>query len=242
MKRTLTVFCLPYAGGNKYSYREFKSKAPSFLDFVTLEYPGRGARMGEPLVKEISVIVDGLFEQIKDKLSNGEYAFYGHSMGGLVTYLLTQKIIENNLKLPLHLFITGTSGPGAVTRGEKKRHLMGQKEFLDEIKEFGGMPDEVLENEELLHYFEPILRSDFEASENYVHVSKHVMDIPITVITGSEEDFEHEDIQAWQNESLQVIDFRRLPGKHFFIFNYVQEIIQIIAKKLTSLTKVHHYE
>lgn len=62
------------------------------------------------------------------------------------------------------------------------------------------------------------------------------------MITGTDEDLEPEDIKIWQNESLQYVDFRSLPGKHFFIFDYVQEIIQIIAKKLTSLTKVHHHE
>jgi surfactin synthase thioesterase subunit len=93
MKRTLNLFCLPYAGGNKYSYREFKAKAPSFLNLVTLEYPGRGARMGEPLSTDISQIVNGLYDQIGNLLDKEEYAFYGHSMGGLVAYLLTLKVI-----------------------------------------------------------------------------------------------------------------------------------------------------
>lgn len=242
MKTTLNLFCLPYAGGNKYSYREFKAKAPSFLNLVTLEYPGRGGRINEPLATDITYIVNGLYEQIRTLVDKEDYAFYGHSMGGLVAYLLTQKIIENNHKAPLHLFITGTSGPAAISRGEKKRYLLEKKEFIQEIKDFGGMPDEVLENEELLQYFEPILRSDFEASETYSHPVYPVLKVPITVITGTDEELEAEDIKIWQNESIHNVDFRRLPGKHFFIFDYVQEIIQIIAKKLSSLTKVHHYE
>ncbi len=242
MKRKLNLFCLPYAGGNKYSYREFKAKAPPFLNLISLEYPGRGARMNEPLERDITSIVNDLYDQIRSLIDKEDYAFYGHSMGGLVAYLLTIKIIENNHKQPLHLFITGTSGPAAITRGEKKRYLLEKKEFLEEIKEFGGMPDEVLDNEELLHYFEPILRADFEASETYTHLNNPPLKIPITVITGTNEDLEPADIKAWQNESIVNVDFRSLPGKHFFIFDYVYEIIQIIAKKLATLTKVHHYE
>lgn len=242
MNPVFTIFCLPYAGGNKYSYRQFKSKSPSFLNFVLLEYPGRGGRMAEPLVTDIHIIVNDLYTQVKDLIVKEDYAFYGHSMGGLVAYLLAVKIIENKLKQPLHLFITGTMGPSATSRGEKKRHQMVQDEFLEEIKGFGGMPDEMLQNNELLYYFEPILRSDFEASESYIHTYYPALNVPITVITGTGEDMEAGDIEAWQHESLYKVDFRRLPGKHFFIFDFVPEIIQIIAKKLTAPIKLKHYE
>lgn len=242
MKQALNVFCLPYAGGNKYSYRELKRQAPAFLNFILLEYPGRGARMGEPLITDIHIIVDDLFAQIKDSIRNEDYALYGHSMGGLIAYLLTVKITEHKLKQPLHLFITGTSGPSAISRGEKKRFQMAQDEFFKEIKNFGGMPDEILENDELLLYFEPILRSDFQASESYIHESHPALNVPITVITGTGENFEAGDVEIWQKESLHKVDFKRLPGKHFFIFDFVPELIQIIAKKLTSPIKANYYE
>ncbi len=44
MNLKLNVFFLPFAGGNKYSYRDFKEKAPSFINIISLEYPGRGAK------------------------------------------------------------------------------------------------------------------------------------------------------------------------------------------------------
>lgn len=242
MKQAINVFCLPYAGGNKYSYRDFKAKAPPFLNFIMLEYPGRGARIGEPLATDIHFIVNDLYNQIRNSINTADYAFYGHSMGGLVAYLLTVKITENQLREPLHLFITGTSGPSSLSRGEKKRFQMVQDEFIKEIRDFGGMPDEMLENNELLHYFEPILRSDFEATELYNYSHYPPLNIPITVITGTGEDLEAGDIEIWQKESLYKVDFRRLPGKHFFIFNFISEIIQIIGKKLTVPLKVKHYE
>jgi surfactin synthase thioesterase subunit len=153
-------------------------------------------------------------------------------MGGLLAYLLTKKIIENNHKAPLHLFITGTTGPASLSRTEKKKHLLPKNEFINELKEFDGMPDEVLTNEELLAYFEPILRADFKATENYMHEEDEPLNIPITVITGSEEDMEISDIQLWQKVTKSVVSFKRMPGKHFFIFNYPNEIIEIISKKL----------
>jgi len=239
MKHNTNLFCLPFAGGNKYSYRGFVDKAPGFLNMITLDYPGRGARMNEPLPADNEELVNDLYNQVSPLVNNGEYAIYGHSLGGLMAYLLTRKLIENGLNPPCHLFITGTTGPSAISRTEKKRHLLEKKEFFEEIRELDGMPEEILNNEELLFYFEPILRSDFKVSETYIHQDNPPLDIPVTVITGTEEDMELADIQLWQKETSHQVDFKRMPGKHFFIFQHTYKIIEIISRKLylhTSLS------
>lgn len=235
----LNIFCLPFAGGNKYSYREYKEMAPSFINFICLEYPGRSSRIKEPLLTDAHELVDDLYKIIINQIDDGDYAIYGHSLGGLLTYLLTRKLKENGHKLPVHLFITGTTGPSSKSRGEKTRHLLPRNEFIQELKDLKGMPDEILNNDELLFYYEPILRSDFMASENYIHEVADPLEIPITVITGKEEDMEISDIELWQKETIYEIDFRRLPGNHFFIYKYANAIIQIISKKLLVTTKVY---
>ncbi len=238
IKKTITLFCLPFAGGNKYSYREFSEKAPPFLKIVTLDYPGRGSRMKDPLPADIETLTDDLYNQVQQFPAGQEYAIYGHSLGGLMAYKLARKLVDNGYEPPLHLFITGTTGPAAESRSEKKRHLLGKTEFLAEIRDLDGMPEEILNNEELLYYFEPILRSDFKISEDYLHVAGEPLDIPMTVITGTEEDMELADIQLWQQETRQQVDFKRLPGKHFFIFQHTYHVIEIIAKKLYAYNTV----
>ena len=242
MKKSINLFCLAFAGGNKYSYREFVEKAPSFLNIIPLEYPGRGGRIKEPLLPDIIAVTNDLYKQISPLIGEKEYAIYGHSMGGLTAYLLTRKLIENGHRPPLHLFITGTTGPSAISRTEKKRHLLEKEEFIQEIKDLDGMPDEILYNEELLDYFEPILRSDFVASETYLHQDAAPVDISFTVITGTEEDMEMEDILLWQKESIHEVDFKQMPGKHFFIFQHIYQIFEIISQKLQSNKIPQAYE
>ncbi len=84
----------------------------------------------------------------------------------------------------------------------------------------------------MLYYFEPILRSDFKLSEDFKYVEKIPFNIPVTVITGTEEDMEMEDIRLWQKETTCTVDFKRMPGKHFFIFQHAFKIMEIISKKL----------
>lgn len=238
MKKTTNLFCLPFAGGNKYSYREFVEKAPSFLNLITLDYPGRGTRMREPMPINIDALAHDLYTQVSPLIGQENYAIYGHSLGGLMAYLLTRKLLENGHHAPSHVFITGTTGPSAMSRSEKKRHLLNKEDFINEVRALDGMPEEILNNEELLYYFEPILRSDFKISENYIYQEKSPLNIPITVITGTEEDMEMEDIQLWQKETSHIVDFKRLPGKHFFIFQHAFKIVEIISRKL-YLHKTH---
>lgn len=233
----INLFCLPFAGGSKYSYRLYEENLPSFLHLVPLEYPGRGTRLSEPLKEDVDQLVQDLYTQIEDRLEQSPYAIYGHSMGGLMAYLLTRKIIENGKTPPLHLFITGTPGPAASSRTERKRHLMDKKTFIEEVRSLNGSPDEILQNDELLEYIEPILRADFKVSENYNYLREGMLNIPMTVITGTSENIKQEEILLWQKETQMAVDFRRMPGHHFFIFKYPYEIIQIIAKKL-----VVHYK
>lgn len=239
MNRSINLFCLPFAGGNKYSYREYLEKAPGLLNIIPLDYPGRGSRIKEPLQSDINALVEDLYTQVQAKTEEGPYAIYGHSMGGLLTYLLAKKLVINKKRKPIHLIITGTSGPSDTRRSEKQRHLMPSKEFIQEIKDFGGMPDEVLQNDELLYYFEPILRSDFRTSENYVYQQTDPLDVPITIITGTEEDMTQPEIALWQKESTKEVEFMKMKGNHFFIYQHTQEIINIICKKLYIQPKVY---
>lgn len=239
MRPTINLFCVPFAGGNEYSYQKYVEKAPSFLNLIPLEYPGRGARTREPLTSDIDVVVTDIYNQIRKKNDEGDYAIYGHSMGGLVSYLVARKLIDNNYKSPLHLFVTGTPAPSAISRTIKSRHLLPRAEFIQELKELDGVPDELLQDDEILEYIEPILRTDFKACETYRYQENTPLNLPLTVITGTEENVDPADIHLWQKETECQVDFRQIPGKHFFILKYPRVIVDIIAKKLSVYTKAY---
>jgi len=49
-------------------------------------------------------MVEDIFSQIMSQIQEGNYIVYGHSMGTLLTYELTKRIIKNKLKRPMCLF------------------------------------------------------------------------------------------------------------------------------------------
>lgn len=226
----VTLFCLPYAGGSKYSLFFLKKVLPRRINCHFLEYSGRGTRIKEDFAEDIMGIVDDAYQEIVPLLDS-PYAIYGHSMGAKVAYLLARRIREQGKPSPMHLFISGTDAPSVPNR-KPPRHLLSHDEFISSIQEMGGLPEEVLKHKELLEYFEPILRADFKASETYEHKTDTPLEIPITVMVGNEEDMEEADILEWQTETSHPMRLCKFPGNHFFIFEHEKEIGKIIESTL----------
>jgi surfactin synthase thioesterase subunit len=226
----INVFFLPFAGGSKYSYSTFTRDVPDIINVIPLDLPGRGSRYSETLVPDAELLAEDILEQIKDQLDK-PYAIYGHSMGSLIGYILCRKLEEGGYNMPMHLFFTGCVAPSTIAR-ERKRHLLPKQEFLNDLRMLGGSPDEILENEILMEFFEPIIRSDFQAIETFVYKERPPMDVPITIINGDLEYRVPPQVLGWQKETHRKMEFSRLPGTHFFIFGHEQELLEMIAAKL----------
>lgn len=226
--KKLNLYFLPFAGGSKYSYHNFVKNAPAEINIIPVEIPGRGSRFREQLLTNIHEIADDVFSQICDGL-DVPYGIYGHSMGSLLGYLVTKRILAKGLPAPLHLFFTGASAP-SVEKDTVMRYLLPKEEFRAELKQLGGSPDEILSDDNLMDFFEPILRADFEAVETYDYQPTEPFSLPVHIIIGTNEKVTYEDAIKWQEETLQKIKVQQLPGGHFFIFDFVPEIINLISE------------
>lgn len=234
MKKKINVICLPFAGGNKYSYRAYEKVCPSHLKIITLNYPGRGSRIQEQLLTSIDNLVNDLFAQVKTIIATENYAIYGHSMGGLLTYLLTKKILKSNYPMPIHLFVSGCTGPSAFSRQNRNKHLLSKEELINEIIRLDGCPDEILNNIEMLEFIEPIIRADFQTIGSYRYEASSELSVPITVLNGTEEEMDSNEINLWQKETVFDVDFRVFPGKHFFILQHFTDIINVVSENLVK--------
>lgn len=226
MKKPILI-CFPFAGGNKYSYNHFAKEASS-IELLTVEYPGRGSRFNEMLLSRIEDIVEDVYCQILPYINN-TYAFYGHSMGAIVSYLLTKKLVSDGLPCPNHLFLTGKRAP-SLNGSTFQQHRLPRKEFLEQLRKMGGSSEEVLNNEPFMQLYEPIFRSDLQALELYNYRFTEKLDIPITIMYGTEEGISLDDAKAWQLETSKAIEIIEFPGNHFFINNFAPEIMKYIAQ------------
>lgn len=231
----INLICFPFAGGSAYSYASFQKFTPNNIKLITVEPPGRGKRIDQPLLPDIKAIANDVFQLVKPMLKE-PYAFYGHSMGTIVAYLITKRIVSEGLPQPLHLFVSGRMGPSAKDN-EPHIHHLPRDEFRKELKEIGGIPDEFLKDDNLMNFFDPILRSDFRSNELYEYeMITAPFDVPITVMVGKEEKINEEEAMTWQQETTRPIDVHWFSGGHFFILNHTAEIMRLIGQKLDAVS------
>jgi surfactin synthase thioesterase subunit len=233
-KQKITLYCLPFAGGHAHSYRDFQAHVADFIFVKPLDLPGRGRRLREPLLVDIEAMVDNIFHQIQTEIDGKPYAIYGHSMGALLGNILTKRILSTNLSAPLHLFFSGRKAPSIPC--DFPKHSLSKKAFIAYLHEMGGFSSELLADSALMAFFEPILRADFEAVETYIHKAVPPFDVPITILHGmNDKDISHADLLLWQQETRQPIFIKQFLGGHFFIFEHLFQIGQLISKTLAKV-------
>ena len=98
------VFLLPFAGGSSLLYSQWK--LDHFL-FRGIDYSGHGFRYQEPMAQSLEDLAEDVIQQI-ESVRPEEFFLFGHSMGGLLAWLVAQKLE----KKPCGLFISACEPPG----------------------------------------------------------------------------------------------------------------------------------
>lgn len=227
----MKIFIFPHAGGVSFQFYFFKDIFSFPFEVSPLEYPGRMKRANIPFIDDAEELANYFYEELR-KISE-PYVFWGHSMGALIAFLVAQKFQKNNdLNGPAHLFVSGRAAPSTVTEYRQPIYQLPHKEFWDSVRELEGTPDQLLESEGFQSFWEPIIRNDFKLVESYEYQKRAKLSIPITVISGSE-DNARESTQGWALETDAVLmQSYEVQGNHFFIFETPEEVVEIIQKQL----------
>ncbi len=234
----IKLFCLPYAGGSANIYMEWKKYLHPLIELNAIELAGRGPRSEVPFYKSVDEAVSDIYNRIKDDLNNCRYVIFGHSMGSVLAYELAYKIKSLQHLPPLHLFFSGRHAP-QIKKDKKNLHVLPDNEFMREVIELGGTPKELLENRELLEIFLPILRADFQIVETYNYIEKNEkLDCDITILWGKqEEETTISDISLWRGHTNKSCRIHLLNGGHFFINEFMQDVVSIINSEILSLSQ-----
>jgi surfactin synthase thioesterase subunit len=224
------LFLLHFAGGNCYSFHFMISLLKDF-HVIPLELPGRGKRINETLLKDFDLAAQDIYNQIINKLDTSNFLIYGHSMGAYLA-LRVSNMLEKVNRFPSYVIVSGNPGPGI--NNTKKRYLLEHADFMQSLKKLGGIPKEVFENAELLGFFEPILRADFEIAESKELSMETVVNASIYAMMGSQEEGV-EKISNWARYTRSQFNFEILEGDHFFIHKHPIKITHIIKNCYNSI-------
>lgn len=225
------VFMLPFAGASAFAFGPLlPSGGSADRDrFVQIALPGHVERMKEPLLDDLEAIAAESFYQIADRLGPHDVV-YGHSMGALLALLVVRRARSLLMPLPGALVVSGMRAPSEILQGG--RHALPADALKAELQRLGGTPEDVLRNDEIFAFFEPLIRADFKAVETWAYRAEPPLPVPITVLSGRDDDTPPETLAQWQAETTFPIAQRQFDGGHFFIFDHPDAIRSVLLDAL----------
>jgi medium-chain acyl-[acyl-carrier-protein] hydrolase len=231
--RRLRLFCFPYAGGGTSLFRPWVGGLPPGVELCAVQLPGREARLAEAPYDRVGPLVDALGEGL-ERLCQGPFVFFGHSMGALVAFELVRWRRARGLPPPLHLFVSGRAAP-QVPR-VRRFHELPDSAFLDRLRHLNGTPQEVLGDGALMRRLLPLLRADFAVNDAYEHRPEPPLDCPITAFGGLDDlDVGWEDLEAWREQTCGAFGLRLFPGSHFFLHEAREELLRALSEEMGGI-------
>ncbi len=228
----MRLFLFPYAGGGPAAFWKWSVKFPDHIETWIAHYPGRGSRYNEVPAKRLSLLVEGIYKSIHPLLDK-PFAFFGHSLGGLVAFELTHFLRQKDLPQPTVLFISACDAP-QLPDPRPPIHRLPNPEFVKALHELNGIPEEIATQLELMKILLPTLRADFEVAESYQYdSSERPLSCPIVAFGGSDDPHtSRERMESWASQTSSRFKSIYFPGDHFYLNSAKDEIVQSIISEM----------
>lgn len=203
------IFLLPFAGGSSLIYNTWK-----FNDFDPhpIEYSGHGFRYQEPLAESMEDIVRDVADQIQQIITPGEAKFilFGHSMGGLVAWLTTQRL------KPSALYVSACEPPNLLDARRYEKYG-NEGALMSYIRDYQRLSEKRMKSNTFLNKLLPIIKNDYKILSEYKYEALGKLDIPVKIFYSKEDTLmRYEMMQSWSDYGSDV-QFYELSGDHFYI-------------------------
>jgi medium-chain acyl-[acyl-carrier-protein] hydrolase len=229
----LRLFCFPYAGGSASTFGAWPNYLPAYVEVCPVQLPGREGRLRETPYRRLEPLIDALAQGLLPAFDK-PFAFFGHSMGALISFELTRYLRRNAKPQPVHLFLSGARAPHTPD-AEPPIHHLGEKEFIEAIKRLDGTPQEVLQHEELMQILLPYLRADFEVCETHAYQPEEPLSVPVTAFGGwQDKSISPDKVKAWCEQTSGACNVHMFAGGHFFLHSARAELLQTLSGEIES--------
>lgn len=199
------------------------------IEVCPIMLPGRESRISEPLMADAVEMAEEIYHGIRSELGEHFYIF-GHSMGGIIAYELSQIIKWHENRYPEILFMSATTL--AMPPKEKYIHEYSEEELARHLADSGGTYTELLENREFRECYFPIIRNDYKLSETY-RCTYPKIGCRIHAFASKEDreiDYEQTLRLADYTEDFDITFFQ---GDHFYVKTAEEEVCRKIYELIS---------
>ncbi|NEQ43483.1 MAG: thioesterase [Leptolyngbya sp. SIOISBB] len=228
------LFCFPPAGSGTLFFRDWMlSDIFPQAEVYALCMPGRESRIEEPLLTTMESLTEPLLPCLTNFLEKPFFMF-GHSLGAIVALELTLQLQSQNFPLPRKLFVSARQAPSNQS-SKKMLHSLSDSELQKELKLYGGTPDSVMNNKDLMSLFLPIIRADLKINETYSLKNGIRTRLPISAFAGqTDQVISVADVHQWERLTEEEFRLHTYPGGHFPSAHEKSSILEIIASDAIS--------
>jgi medium-chain acyl-[acyl-carrier-protein] hydrolase len=232
-KSCLRLFCFPYAGAGASIFRTWIGQLPSIEVFL-IQPPGRETRLREPCFTKLDSFIRAFLPELLPYL-DCPFVFFGHSMGALISFEVVRQLRRSRHLTPLHLFVSGRQAP-QLPELDPPMHQLPRAEFLRGLRSYDGTPESVLQNQDLMDLFLPILRADFSIIETYTYRAEVPLSCPISAFGGIQDSKVTLDrLGAWQDQTSSSFSLKMFPGGHFYLNHQSESLLATIMAVLEKI-------
>ncbi|MEQ0564610.1 alpha/beta fold hydrolase [Amycolatopsis sp. NEAU-NG30] len=230
------LYCLPCAGGSAEMFRPWARLLPPEFELRAIRLPGRHARHPQPAFTDFDTAGEVVAEALAAEL-RPPYVLFGHSMGALIAYRMLRALERRGLPEPA-LFVVASCLVQGIAVDRLPDPAGSDEQFLAVLRRFGGMPPEVLADEEVLAFQLPVLRADFRLCRSYVYRGgEPPVRVPLRVLGGTADPITpRRHLAAWRHHTRRYLGLHTFPGGHFFLRDQVGPVVDALAEDMAQLS------
>jgi medium-chain acyl-[acyl-carrier-protein] hydrolase len=225
------LYCFPHAGRGASMFRHWGQRLGGQIEVCAVQLPGRENRIAERRFNRLAPLVETLGDVILPHIDR-PFAFFGHSMGALISYELARYFSAVHDLKPACLLVSAYRAPH-LKPSLPPLHALPRQELLDGICQLGGMPDDALADQEFLDIVLDTLRADLAICESYQYLSLGMLQCPIIAFRGIDDArVTADDLSAWRKHTTGPFREETFPGEHFFIHDPRSTLLQSVSREL----------
>jgi len=233
-KPSVRLLCFAHAGGSALAFRTWPEKFPWNIQVCAVQLPGREGRLREPFLRRVSEVIDRLSEELLPAIE-GPVALLGHSLGARIAFESARRLCSRyGAQKVVHLFVSGCSAPH-LHSGRDPIYNLPDGKFMERLADFGGTPQDVLANREIMQFLTPRLRADFELDDTYTFEQDLPLQCPISAWTSDADDLvSPESMQAWREHTQGPFSGQVMQGGHFAFYEQENMVLAQIRRALSA--------
>ncbi|MCW3845084.1 alpha/beta fold hydrolase [Micromonospora yasonensis] len=224
----LRLLCLPYAGAGGGAYRAWATWLGPDVELWTGQLPGRERRLAEPPLDSLAGLAAPLVDAITARI-RPPFAIFGHSMGGLLGYEVTRRLVERGDPAPQRLVVSAAQPPQHAGR-TGRAHTLDDAGLTGWLRDLGGVPDELLADPALLGLILPTVRADLAAVATYRPAEVVALPLPVDVVVATDDPVVGPEAAAgWAACTTAGLTLTVVPGGHLYLHDTPPPLHRLLA-------------